>query len=78
MKDYEGRKPMAVRVAEWVSPKAPATGEWISESKAIDGVPYLVEVEVGAFDVWTCVDGKWTVGGEPAPHSPRQIAEIKR
>lgn len=77
MFDDSPRKSPLVRAAEWISKKAPATGEWTSDSKAIDGQPYLVEVRPGECDVWTLIDGRWTVGGEPAPHSPHRIAEIK-
>lgn len=77
MWDDSPRESPIVRAAEWISKKAPAAGEWTSDAKVIDGVPYLVEATSGLFDVWTLIDGRWTVGGEPAPHSPHRIAEIK-
>lgn len=64
------------RAVEWVAKRKPATEDWISEGKAEDGEPYLVEVVLNQFDVWACRDGHWTVNGELAPHAPRRIARI--
>ena len=77
MWDEYPKKSPVVKAMEWVAKKNPATGDWISESKAVDGVPYLVEVRPNEFSAWTMIDNKWPVGGEPAPHGPGRIAEIK-